>query len=336
MNLIEISNLDVIYKLPTTSVKALSGISLSLEEGDFFGLIGESGCGKTTVAKAITKLLPSNGEITNGSILFKGKDISKMTEGEFRHLRWKEISIVPQSAMNSLDPVYNLGTQMVEAISSHKRINKREAWKRAEEMFQLVNINPERLKDYPHQFSGGMKQRAIIGMSLILNPSLIIADEPTTGLDVIVQDQIFIQFTRLLKELKKTLFLITHDVSIVVENCDRVAVMYGGKIVEYGNVKDVFKIPFHPYTMGLQNAFPSTNITDKALISIPGYPPDLTNPPRGCPFSMRCPFSDQLCEEKMPAFVEVGIRHFSLCHYVENADKFRILVKDQNTWLQKE
>ena len=334
MALLEVSHLSINYKVAQDTVHAVSDVSLKLQKGEFLGLIGESGCGKTTVATAIAKILPPNAEVIEGEILFKDRNLLDLDKDQVRKLRWHEIAIVPQSSMNSLDPVYPIRSQMVEAVRSHTRMEKKKIIERASEMFNLVGLDAERLSDYPHQFSGGMKQRAIIAMSLILDPSLIIADEPTTGLDVVVQDQILLQFTRIMKDMHKSVLLITHDISIVAENCDRVAVMYGGRIVETGKVRDILKSPFHPYSIGLQNAFPNIRGSQKVLISMPGYPPDLLTPIQGCAFADRCPFVTDLCRHELPPFARVGSNHYSLCHYTDRVSEFRDLGKEPETWMR--
>lgn len=330
--LLEVADLSVSYNSKDSHIRAVNDLSFALREGEFLGLIGESGCGKTTVAKSVARLLPPNAEVTSGEIYYRGLEILALEADQMRKLRWKEISFVPQNAMNSLDPVYTVGTQMVEAFQTHHRVKKEAALSRAAELFSMVGIGPERLNDYPHQFSGGMKQRAIIAMSLILDPGLVIADEPTTGLDVIVQDQIMLQLANLLKQLGKSMLLITHDVSIVAENCDKVLVMYGGRLAEYGSVRDVYKRPFHPYTLGLQNSFPRINEPEMVMISIPGHPPSLGSPLAGCPFVERCPFSAELCVEELPPLLEVEAGHWSLCHFPDKVEEFRLLARDQTTW----
>lgn len=299
-------------------------------------IVGESGCGKSTAIKAILKILPPNGEILGGHIYYKGQDLLSVGYEEIRKIRWKEISIIPQDAMNSLNPVRRVGDQIIEAITVHEKVKKWEALQRAVELFALVGIDKARLHDYPHQFSGGMRQRAVIAMALALNPSLIIADEPTTALDVIVQDLILQKINQLRKQLKKSMIIVTHDVSIVAENCDRVAVMYAGQIVEYGRTKTIFTSPFHPYTIGLQNAFPDVRKQIKELISIPGVLSSLIHPPSGCRFFDRCPFGKRLCQDRVPPFMEVQPDHFSYCHFPEEADEFRRVGRLSETWKNRQ
>jgi len=314
------------------SVKVVDDVSFTVGENDCLGIVGESGCGKTTIAKAILKILPPNGEITGGRILFKGVDLIPQTYDQMRKIRWKEISMITQDALNSLNPVHRVGQQIVEAITAHEQIGSREAYARAEELFELVGIERRRLEDFPHQFSGGMRQRAIIAMALALTPSLIIADEPTTALDVIVQDTILQKINHLRKQLNHAMIFITHDVSVVAENCDWVVVMYAGKIVEYGRTETLLIQPYHPYMLGLQNAFPTIVGERKGLISIPGSPPSLVSPPRGCRFHERCPFSRDRCINEEPALLKVEKDHLSACHYPDRIDDFRKLAKLAEVW----
>ncbi len=330
--MLEIRNLKTYFKTRAGYAQAVDDVSFTVQPGQNFGLVGESGCGKTTAAKSIVKLLPPNGEIVGGQILFKGRDLVRLTNEEMQKVRWREISMISQSAMNSLDPVYRVGDQIVEAIQAHEPVGRAEAMDRARELFGLVGIDPKRLRDYPHQFSGGMKQRSIIAMSLALNPSLIIADEPTTALDVIVQDQILRRIKSLLESHQASMILITHDISVVAEMCDRVAVMYAGKLMECGDVITVFKRPFHPYTLGLQNAFPDLHGAKQELISIPGSPPKLVDPPAGCRFAARCPFALDVCGEQEPAMVEVGPGHQAACHRLEMIDWMRAEAARKESW----
>ena len=307
---------------------------MQIGQNECLGIVGESGCGKTTIVKAVLKILPPNGEIAAGRILYKGTDLVPLTYEEMRKIRWKEISMVTQDALNSLNPVHRVGEQIMEAITTHEEVDSQEVYRRATELFALVGIEPKRFHDFPHQFSGGMRQRAIIAMALALNPSLIIADEPTTALDVIVQDSILQKIYKLRRTLQKAMLLITHDVSVIVENCDSVLVMYAGKIVEQGRTEVIFTTPYHPYTLGLQNAFPSIHGEVRELISIPGAPPNLINPPEGCRFHDRCPFSTDRCQEEEPPLRRVNEDHLSACHYPDRIDEFRKLAKSAETWQQ--
>lgn len=330
--MLEIRNLKTYFKVKAGYAQAVDDVTFTINSGENFGLVGESGCGKTTAAKSIIKLLPPNGEIKGGQIIYNGKDLTKLSDSEMRKVRWAEISMISQSAMNSLDPVYKVGDQIVEAIQTHEPVSRVEAMDRARELFKLVGIDPNRLSEYPHKFSGGMKQRSIIAMALALNPGLIIADEPTTALDVIVQDQILRRIKSLLLSNGASMILITHDISVVAEMCDRVAVMYAGKIMEIGKVDQVFKLPFHPYTLGLQNAFPNVHGPRQDLISIPGSPPKLVNPPKGCRFAARCPFAVEVCSQQEPATVEIEAGHQASCHRLAIIEQMRAEATHKETW----
>jgi len=331
MAVLEIKDLKIYYRTLKGYSKAVDGVSFQIEEGEYLGLVGESGCGKSTIAKAILRILPPNGKVTGGKILFKDQDLVSMKAEELKKIQWKEISMIPQSAMNSFDPVYRIEDQLREAIETHENQPQPQSRAKIEEMFELVGLNRNRLKDFPHQFSGGMRQRAMIAMSLVLDPTLILADEPTTGLDVIVQDQILYRIKKIHEQLKKTMLLITHNMAVVAENCDKIAVMYAGKIMEYGG-EGVFHHSSHPYTLGLINAFPSLVEASRELISIPGYPPDLLKPPQGCRFHERCPFSTGPCIEVEPPLQEVEGNHFSACHYPDQVERFRELAQRPETW----
>jgi len=319
MALLEVQGLRTYFQTMRGYVKAVDGVSFQVEKGEAMGLAGESGCGKTTTALSVLKILPSNGRIIEGRILFNKIDLAKYTEDEMRdQIRWKGISLVFQGAMNALNPVQKVGDQIVEAVMLHEpEVEKREAMERARRLFGLVGINPTRVENYPHEFSGGMRQRAMIAMALACNPEMVIADEPGTALDVIVAAQVL----KLLKELKERLnlamILITHDLSIIAEVCEKAAIMYAGKVVEYGDVISIFKEPLHPYTRGLIGAFP--NINEKQRIkmkSIPGTPPDLLHPPTGCRFHPRCQFAMDICKKEDPELVSVGKLHSVSCHLV--------------------
>lgn len=319
--ILEVENLHTYYKILRGLVKAVDGVSFKVEKGKAMGLAGESGCGKTTVALSILKILPPEGQIVRGKILFEGSDVVKMEEAEVREkIRWKGISIVFQGAMNALNPVYRIGDQIVEAIVTHEPdISKTEAIERTKKLFELVGIEPSRVNNFPHEFSGGMKQRAMIAMALACNPKLLIADEPGTALDVIVQAQVL----KLMKELKERLdlsmILISHDLSIISEVCDDIAIMYGGKIVEYGDIYSVYKEPMHPYARGLLTSFPSIDGPKTRMVSIPGSPPNLLNPPSGCRFHPRCRYAMDICKKTEPQFLPVKTRHFVACHLYQKA-----------------
>ncbi|RLI21146.1 ABC transporter ATP-binding protein [Candidatus Bathyarchaeota archaeon] len=316
-SLLEVQNLTTYYELPRGYVKAAENINFNVKVGEALGLAGESGCGKTTVALSIVRLLPPEGRIMGGKCLFKGVDIVKLPEEEVRKkIRWKGISIVFQGAMNALNPVYRIGDQIVEAITTHEDVSEEEAIKRAEKLFELVGIDPSRLDNYPFEFSGGMRQRALIAMALACNPDLIIADEPGTALDVIVQAQVLKLLKSLKEKLNLAVIMISHDLSMIAETCDKIAIMYAGRIVEYGDIVKVFKRSLHPYTQGLIGAFPSIKGPRMRMISIPGSPPNLLNPPPGCRFHPRCKYAMDICRKEVPEFIEIEPEHWVACHLV--------------------
>jgi len=316
--LLKIENLRVYYEISEGSVKAVDNVSLEIERGEALGLAGESGCGKSTLALAIMRLLPPEGRIVSGKILFDGIDLLKLPDDRFRkEIRWKRISMVFQGAMNALNPVFRVGDQIVEAILTHEDVSEEEAWERVYELFRMVGLDPSRAKHYPHEFSGGMRQRAMIAMALACNPDLVIADEPTTALDVTIQAQILDLLKELRKKINMAVLLITHDLSVIAETCDKVAIMYAGKIVEWADVKSIFKNPIHPYTRGLIAAIPSIK-EKKKLISIPGFPPNLLNPPTGCRFHPRCSYAKDICSKEEPEMQEIEKGRFVACHFADD------------------
>lgn len=332
MTLLEVKNLKTYYRLAKGNVKAIDGVSFKIDEGDCVGLVGESGCGKTTMAKSIINLLPENGFIADGSIVIDGRDILSMDEEELREFRWSKVSFVFQNAMSILDPVMKIGDQIVEAILTHEKVDKKVAVDRTEELLELVGIDRERYKSYSHELSGGMKQRVNIAMALALSPRLVIADEPTTALDVIVQDRVLKLISDLRKRLRISLLYISHDVSVVAQICDKVAVMYAGKMMEYGETTTLFKRGYHPYFLGLKNAFINIIQTEEPIF-IPGSPPNLLDPPKGCRFYPRCPFTVDICKESEPEFREVESGHYVACHNTDKAEEFRELARNRDTWL---
>ncbi len=331
MTLLEIENLSVEYRTGDGRVRAVDDVSLDLEPDESLGIVGESGSGKTTLLKTINKLLPDNALIPDGSITFDGVDLTTLSESEINKYRWKYISMIPQSSMNALDPVYTVRNQIREVISVHSDLSTEEADARAAEMFELVGLDPERLDNYPHQFSGGMRQRAVIALALVLNPDVILADEPTTALDVIIQKQIMDNIATIQKEIETALVLVTHDISVVSEMCDKIAVFYGGRLVEYGATEEVIQEPYHPYTLGLQNAFPSIHDDDQTLVSIPGTPLDLSKDHVGCEFADRCPFAIPECEVE-PHLESVADGHMAKCHRTDEIETLRADATNPSTW----
>jgi len=319
MTLLDVENLRTYFETREGTVKAVDDVSLKMERGDALGLAGESGCGKTTTMLSIMRLLPSNGKIVSGKINFDGIDMVSLDEDELRrNIRWKRMSMVFQGAMNALNPVFRVGDQIVQAIVSHENIEKEKAWARVEELFQLVGIDPNRATDYPHEFSGGMKQRAVIALSLALNPDLVIADEPVTALDVIVQAQILELVRELINKLNISMILITHDLSVIADTCNKAAIMYAGKIVEQGDIMTIFKSPEHPYSQGLLTNYPSIKSERMRFTPISGRPPNLITPPSGCRFHPRCPFAMEVCSKKVPETVELERGHYIACHLKTN------------------
>lgn len=316
--MLEISNLKTYYTTFRGDVKAVDDVTFQLQKGEAFALAGESGCGKTTLALSIMRLLPWNARIVDGSVLFDGTEILKLSESSFRReYRWKRMSIIFQGAMNSLNPVHRVGDQIAEAIVAHESIGKKEALGQARKLLDLVGVDPERAVSYPHELSGGMRQRVMIAMALACNPDFVIADEPVTALDVLVQAQVLELIKRLQKGLALSMMLITHDLSVIAEICKSAAIMYAGKVVEYADIVSIFKKPAHPYTQGLVHAFPSIRGEKKDLISIPGSPPNLLSPPPGCRFHVRCPFVMDKCKEREHRIVEVGKGHYAACHMID-------------------
>jgi len=314
MALLEVENLSVGYHTKKGYLHAVEGVSFSVEEGRSLGFVGESGRGKTTLGMALMGLLPPNGRITSGRIIFQGEDLLKKTAEEMRQLRWKEIAMIFQAAMNALNPVHRVIDQISEAILTHNpSLDKKEAMKQVERLFQLVGLPPDRMKDYPHQYSGGMKQRAIIAMALACQPKLIIADEPTTALDVIVQDQILKETKNLQKEFGISIIFISHDISIVADVSHHIGIMYAGQLVEYGTREEVFENPMHYYTRALLSSYPTLKGEKKSLLPIPGESPNLIKPPIGCRFCDRCTAAGSTCQIGDPEWMEITTSHYALC-----------------------
>jgi peptide/nickel transport system ATP-binding protein len=305
--LLKVEDLAVHY-IGRKTVRALEEVSIEVRKGEIMGVVGESGSGKTTLGLSILKLLPPNGRIVNGRIYLDDLDITSMTEEKMREIRGKQISMVFQDPMTSLDPLMSIGDQITETITTHEKIPKREAEEKALSLLEAVGISGDRFKDFPHQLSGGMRQRVMIAMALSLNPKLIVADEPTTALDVIVQDQIMDLFRSLRERFGVAFMLISHDLSLELEVADRIAVMYGGWLMELSESNKIAEDPLSPYTKELLAAIPNIELEDQKLRFIPGNPPDLSNPPSGCRFHPRCPSRMDICSEKEPPISNIGGR----------------------------
>ncbi len=302
--ILEVRGLSVAYASDDGPVVAVDNVDLDLRRGEFLGIVGESGCGKSTLLYAIARLLgaPLAGEITGGQVLFKGRNMVSMTERELRAIRWREYSVVMQSAMNALNPVLTVEAQMRDALKAHSDLSKREIEKRSKEVLRLVSIDPVHLHSYPHQLSGGMRQRAMIAMALLFTPDLIIMDEPTSALDVVAQRSLMVQIKELQERLGFAVIFVTHDMSLVSHFSDRLLVMYAAQVAEFGKTRQLFDKPLHPYTQGLLEAFPSIRGENMRLVGIPGHPPDLLRPPAGCRFAARCPHAHERCLVAPPLY----------------------------------
>ena len=313
--LLEVKKLTVQYTTDDAVIHAVNGISFDIEEGQTLGIVGETGAGKTTTCLSILRLISStSGQIQEGEILFEGNDILKKSESEMRKIRGQKISMIFQDPMTALNPVIPVGKQISEVIRKHQKCSRTEATARAGEMLNKVDIAPERASDYPHQFSGGMKQRVVIAMALACNPKLLLADEPTTALDVTIQAQMLEMIKELQREFHTAMILITHDLGIVAETCDSVAIMYAGELVEYGTAEHIFEDPLHPYTVGLFEAIPSIDEKTDRLKAIPGLMPDPADLPKGCKFAPRCPYSTEECRADIPPYRQVEPGHFVRCN----------------------
>ena len=322
MNLLEIKNLTIHYVTRENVVRAVNGINLNIAESKTLGLVGETGAGKTTTALGIMNLVPNPpGKIIGGEILFNGKDVFKSKESELRKIRGNDISMIFQDPMTALNPIIRVGEQIAEVIRLHGNCSTSEAMKRALKMLETVGIQPERGVEYPHQFSGGMKQRVVIAMALACSPKLLIADEPTTALDVTIQAQVLDMMNDLKKEFKTSMLLITHDLGIVAETCDDVAIMYAGQIVEYGSLERIFHNPLHPYTIGLFGSLPSLDKDVDRLSPIQGLMPDPANLPTGCKFHERCTHMCDDCRTVEPEYTEIEPGHFLRCLRITRGEK---------------
>jgi peptide/nickel transport system ATP-binding protein/oligopeptide transport system ATP-binding protein len=317
--LLRIENLKTYFFTYEGTIKSVDGVNLKIKKGETLGLVGESGCGKSVTALSIMRLIPSPpGKIVDGKIIFEGKNLLDLEEKEMRNIRGKKISMIFQEPMTSLDPMFTIGDEIIEVLKLHQGLKKDEARKKAIESLRIVGIpDPEkRINEYPHQLSGGMRQRAMIAMALSCNPALLIADEPTTALDVTIQAQIL----RLIEELKNkfetSVLIITHDLGVIAETCDNVAVMYAGHIVEQTDVKTLFRNPLHPYTIGLIKSIPRLDVDTKKLDIIKGLVPTLLDMPPGCPFHPRCKYCKEICKKELPSLKEDEKNHLIRCHTI--------------------
>lgn len=318
MNLIlDVQHLSIDYQSNGHPLHAVEDINFQVHKGRSLALVGESGCGKTTTMLSLLRLLPAEGRIVSGKILYGGVDLLQLSEREMSEYRWKRMAIVFQGAMNALNPVQRISDQITEAIMRQPNVTRKQALLRVGELMETVGIPPNRAQQYPHQFSGGMRQRVMIAMALACKPDVLIADEPTTALDVMIQAQILSLLQTLQRDLGLAVVLVTHDLGVVAEVCDDVLVMYSGKVAEAGNVERIFNNPLHPYTQRLLEAFPDVNRPMSALASIPGHPPSLDDLPIGCRFEPRCHLRNDICKQQSPIAIEHGIDHRVACHHAE-------------------
>lgn len=319
--MLEVDNLRTYYRTQHGPLKAVDGVSFSLKRGEILGLVGESGCGKTTLALSVVRLLPPSARIVSGEVTLEGQKIVGLSEGQMKDIRWKKVSIIFQGALNSLNPVMPVKEQIAEAILAHENASKSDVEARIDRLFNAVGLEPSRKGNFPHEFSGGMKQRVMIAMALACNPALVIADEPTTALDLIVQYQILDLMRSLRDKLQISVILITHDLSVIAELCDKVAVMYAGKMVEFGDILEIFEKPKHPYTQALLKSIPKLQGAKTRLAYIRGSVPDLTGPVSPCRFHGRCPYGQKLCTEVEPRVEHVIRDHLVACHFWRDIEK---------------
>jgi peptide/nickel transport system ATP-binding protein len=330
--ILSLRDLKVEYAAGGGIVAAVDRGTLEVSKGQVVGLVGESGCGKTTLARAIIGVMSRNARIVGGEMIFEDRDLAPLKESQKRDVLWREIAFIPQSAMNALDPVYRVSTQIREVLVERGGYKAADVGPRIDELFRIVGLDPGRQHDYPHQFSGGMRQRVGIALALALNPKLLIADEPVTALDVIVQRQVLDTLRDLQQRFGLSIVLVTHDISVVAYVCDRVVVMYAGQVIESGPVGEVLARPFHPYTMGLTNAFPDLARAAAQIVPIPGAPPDLRAPPAGCRFAERCPFVIARCRSDDPPLAAVAGDHLAACWRGGEATSLRSRAREATTW----
>lgn len=313
-NILEIKGLEITYEVEEGTVRAVNNIDISLGKGKTLGLVGETGAGKTTTALAVLRLVPDPpGVIKNGEIFLEGKNIFNYTEKDMELIRGDQVSMIFQDPMTSLNPVLTVGDQIAEVIMIHQSLNKKQAYEKAKDMLELVGIPGDRAGEYPHQFSGGMKQRVVIAIALACNPKVLIADEPTTALDVTIQAQVLELMKNLRDKYGTSMILITHDLGVVAEVCDEVSIMYAGKIIEHGNLVDIFDNHKHPYTEGLFNSLPNIEDKGEPLKPIPGLVPDPSNLPSGCAFHPRCPYAKDICKDQVPEKICINDTHTVSC-----------------------
>jgi peptide/nickel transport system ATP-binding protein len=330
-SVLELDRLSVRYQRGSTAtLQAVSNVSLSLDRGDVLGIVGESGSGKSTLARAILRLLPRN-TLLSGEVRLGGRDLLSCSEREIRRIRWAQVSMVFQDAMNALNPVLRVRDQLIETIRQHEDVPKRAAARRAAELLEMVGLDERTLHRHPHELSGGMRQRVCIAMAFACNPRLVLADEPTTALDVITQDRVIAEMLELQRSRDQTMIFISHDIALVSEVSHKVGVMYAGHLVEFGRVGEILFESGHPYTMGLLNAFPRADI-DHDVVSIPGDPARFEEVPGFCPFIDRCPFSQPVCAERVPEPRLISPGHWAACHFADDAERLRARAKDPLTW----
>ncbi|PSN93488.1 hypothetical protein B9Q04_10875 [Candidatus Marsarchaeota G2 archaeon BE_D] len=315
---IGVEGLNVEFYTPRGALRAVNDVSFEVYEGESLGIVGESGSGKTTLASAIIRVLPSNAR-SWGRVTVYGKDLGSMSESQLnREVRWRVISYVPQASQNALDPLYRVGDQFVETVRAHTDMSEKQVLEKASELLKHVGVDPSKLNSYPWELSGGQKQRVMIALALLLSPKIVILDEPTTAMDTIIQAQILEMFRQLKQFERLTTIFISHDISVIANVADRVGVMYAGRLVEIGPVEDVFRRPLHPYTQGLLGSVPDIRRKDGSFGYIPGSPPDLVNPPSGCPFHPRCSYAVEICRKLMPPMELYAKDHYAACHVISS------------------
>jgi peptide/nickel transport system ATP-binding protein len=319
--LLEVNALSVDYRTDRADVRAVDRVSFTVDSGEFLGIVGESGCGKSTLLFGVTRLLSPPGEVVEGKVTFRGRDMVRLSSGELRHSRWRDFSVVMQSAMNALNPTKSIGAQFKDTLNAHERLSGEDVRERSAEVLALAGIDPVHLGSYPHQLSGGMRQRAMIAMALLFTPQLVVMDEPTSALDVVAQRSLMTKIRDLQRTLGFAVVFVTHDMSVVSRYSDRVLVMYAGQVAEVARTEDMFAAPLHPYTRGLLDAFPSVTGPRRELAGIPGSPPSLVRPPSGCRFHPRCREAMPECAVREPELYRVGDAEVRCILYAESATR---------------